>query len=709
MTMYGWVGKILRVNFTNGSITTEDTKKYKDYVGGMGIGYKIIYDEVPLDTHPHDEASKAVLALGPLTGSGVPCSGRSTFSLLSSWSRGYSIVDGHMGGHIAYAIKYAGYDAIIFEGKSSKPVYLKIDDDKVTIEDASHLWGKGTYEVNRTLVRENGPEFDSASIGQAGENLLDMSCIITSAGNSAGAGIGALLGSKKVKGFVVRGTGNVKVADAVELKNVSDYMMRELIGGNNNHNVPAVPQSWAEYSAASGKNRWSGAPGRGWKKGQDGFVDMGEQPHEDMNKIAFRAHKGYFDHGEIADEYMVKTGGCSSCPIRCYNEYDMDPLADYDLPTKVSNTCMPILVQAQWYPGVELKDFKHKGDARIIINGAGSRAVDDYGLWDNYGAIQKNFSYLYNEGIIKEKLSEEEYNSIPWDMMEAGDPRWVVEIVKRISTNSGEISKLALGTYNLIEEWDLGKEFMDIEALQNVTYNGYPKHHGAEEAWQVGQLYNMMYNRDCMVHHMTNVTKSGSPYELYKRVLEVDHGFGEGAVDKDMHYTPMNRNKAKLAKFSFIGKQWHDMATLCNWMYPMTLSPSKARNYVGDLELDAKYMTAITGEKWTKDKVDFVSEKVSNMLRVMTAISFNVHEGSKNLREDHDTIPDWLFDKEPDFEPFEAGATKLDRDDMEIAKTMFYEEMGWDVKTGIPTRKTLEKFDLDYMADDLEARGILPA
>src|SRR5699024_11605428 len=75
---------------------------------------------------------------------------------------------------------------------------------------------------------------------------------------------------------------------------------------------------------------------------------------------------------------------------------------------------------------------------------------------------------------------------------------------------------------------------------------------------------------------------------------------------------------------------------------------------------------------------------------------------SSNLREDHDTIPDWVFDKEPEFEAFEEGTVKMDRKDMEKAKTMFYEEMGWDTKTGIPTRKTLKRVGLEYMADDLE-------
>ncbi len=704
MAIYGWAGKILRVNFTNGKISTEDTSKYKDYVGGMGIGYKIIYDEVPLDTHAYDEASKLVLAMGPLTGSGVPCSGRLNMSFLSAWSKGYSIVDGHMGGHIAHAIKYAGYDGVIFEGKASSPVYLKIEDDNVSIEDASHLWGVGTFEANRILVEENGPEFDAAVIGLAGENLLNMSCMMTSFGNSGGGGAGAIFGSKNIKGFVVKGTGSVKLADPKAVKEVSDYMLRELVGGNNNHNVPAVPQSWAEYSAPSGANRWSGAPGRGWRKGQSGFVDMGEQPAGDINKIGFRALKGHFDHGEFADKYMVKVGGCSSCPIRCYAQYDIDPLADFDLPTKVSNTCMPILVQKTWYPnGVD--DFVDEGDSNIVINGAGSRAVDEYGLWDNYGAIARDFNYCYKQGILKEKLPADEWNSIPWNLMEEGNPKWVFEIVKRISENKGEISKIGWGTLEMIKAWDLDPAYLDEEYLQIITYNGYPKHHGPEEAWQTGMLYNMMYNRDCMIHHMTNVTKSGSPYELYKQILEDE--FGEGAVDKPNAYTPMNRSKAKLAKWAFIGKQWHDMATLCNWMYPMTLSPVKARGYKGDHELDAKYMTAVTGENWKRADVDLASERVSNMLRVMTAISFDIHEGSKNLRKDHDDIPKWVFDKQPEFKAFEEGTVKLDRADMEIAKDMFYEEMGWNVETGIPTRETLERLSLGYMADDLEKRGLI--
>ncbi|MDD3253744.1 MAG: aldehyde ferredoxin oxidoreductase [Lachnospiraceae bacterium] len=708
MATYGWAGQILRINLTTGAITTEDDSHLQKYIGGMGMGYRILYDEVPMNTPPRDEASKFFMGVGPLTGAGVPCSGRMNITFLSSWSKGHSILDAHMGGHIGPQLKYAGYDGVIVEGKSATPVYIKIDDDKVSIEDASAVWGKGTFEANKMLTEACGRDFETAAIGPAGEHQVNYSTLNTSFGNSAGAGIGALMGSKNLKGIAIRGTGSVKIADVTELKRLNDYMLKDLIGANNNHNVPAVPQSWAEYSAVGGKNRWSGAPGRRWEKAEGGPIDMGEQPCGDINKIAYRTLKGVFDYGEVASKYIVKQGGCSSCPIRCYTEYDMDPLADYDLPTATSNTCMPVLYADYFYPD-GIKDFVDQGDAKVILNGAGSHAQDDLGVWCNYGNLYREFNWLCKSEKIKEVLPEAEYNSIPWEWERNCDPRFVVEIMRRIAYKEGELATLGEGTIAVQEKWNLGQEWMDMVAgnNQNITYNGYPKHHGPEDSAQIGMLFNLMYNRDCMIHHLVNITGSGAPYEVSKKVME--GFFGEGCYDNKKAYTPMNRNKAKVAKWAFNGKQFHDSGTVCNWMWPMTQSPSKERGYAGDLNLEADFMKAVTGVDYTRESLEFDSERISQMLRVMTAISFHNEFGATELRNTHDAIPAWVFEKEPDFQAFQEGTIKLDRADMELAKDMFYEEMGWDVATGIPTRATLEKFDLKDMADDLEKRGILPA
>ncbi len=716
-TIYGWAGKVLRVNFTTGAITTEDTlPKYHDYIGGMGIGYKVIWDEVPLDTHPYDEASKAVIAVGPLTATGVPCSGRTNITMLSAWSKGYSIVDAHMGGHIAHNIKFAGYDAIILEGKSATPVYLKVDDDKVTIEDASHVWGKGTFEANATLTKEAGPEFDVASIGLAGENLVPYSTMITSFGNSGGAGLGALLGSKKVKALVVRGTGAVKIARPLEVKLLSNYMIKDLVGGNNNHNVPTQPQSWSEYTAMPA-NRWQGGPGVTWDKAPNGVIDTEEQKPGVINVAAMRCQKGVFDFGAVAEKYTVKVGGCSSCPVRCYQEYDMDPLADYDLPTHVSNTCMPIISgKSIFAKGSNLHDFVDEGDCGMVLGGALSRAQDEYGVWCNYGNLYSDFTRSYNDGILKEHMTEEEWNSVNWQLMLDGDPRWAFEFMRLCAENFSGFGVIASGSYNMYKTWGLddatknsaGKNYYDevLGSNTNVSYNGYPKHHASEDAWQSGLLFNTLYNRDCMIHHLTNVCRSGSPYEeVIKPVME--SFFGEGCVDAPKAYTPINENKVKLAKWAFLGKQWHDSSTLCNWMYPMTLSIAPYRGYKGDLDLDAKYMSAVVGEEYTRESIEFDCERISHLLRTMTAVSFNQRLGSTNLRKDHDAYPAWLFDKEPDFKAFEQGTVKMDREDMEKGLDMLYTMMGWDVETGIPTRETLEKFDLKDCADKLAELGLI--
>ena len=151
---YGWAGKILRVNLTTGEITTQDDAKYHKYIGGMGMAYRIMYEEAPMELDPYDEKALVIFGVGPLTGAGVPCSGRMNVTFRSTWSKGHSIIDAHMGGHIGSMLKYAGYDGIVVSGISEKPVYLRIEDGEVSLEDASEIWGKGTFAANKWMVEQ---------------------------------------------------------------------------------------------------------------------------------------------------------------------------------------------------------------------------------------------------------------------------------------------------------------------------------------------------------------------------------------------------------------------------------------------------------------------------------------------------------------------------------------------------------------------------
>ena len=148
---YGWTGKILRVNLTDKTVSVSPTDPYKGYIGGMGLANKIMYDEVAPGTDPLAPENKVVFAVGPLTATGVPLAGRTTIASLSTYTKDHQVVDAHCGGMIGAAIKKAGWDAIVIEGASDEPVYLKIDDDDVEIKPADQVWGLGTRATTEAL------------------------------------------------------------------------------------------------------------------------------------------------------------------------------------------------------------------------------------------------------------------------------------------------------------------------------------------------------------------------------------------------------------------------------------------------------------------------------------------------------------------------------------------------------------------------------
>lgn len=223
--VYAYAGKILRVNLSNGNISTEPTSRYaREWLGASGIAAKIIYDEVKPWVTPYEPENRLIIGAGALVGTMAPGASRINANSLSPMTGGWgsSNSDSRFGGEL----KYAGYDSIIIEGKAHTPVYLSIKDDKVAIRDASQLWGKNTWETVDAIRDEHrDDDIHTVSIGPAGENLVRGACIIQDKGRAMGrCGLGAVMGSKNLKAIAVRGTGGIRVAEGARfMKAVDDF------------------------------------------------------------------------------------------------------------------------------------------------------------------------------------------------------------------------------------------------------------------------------------------------------------------------------------------------------------------------------------------------------------------------------------------------------------------------------------------------------
>jgi aldehyde:ferredoxin oxidoreductase len=228
--MYGYAGNILRVDLSCGKVSYEPLTEelVHNYIGGRGFGAYYVHKEVPPGADPYGPHNILVFASGPFAGLFLPSGAKTSISAKSPATGLYG--DSNIGGHLAGELKYAGVDAIIVRGKAQSPSYLLIDDDRVEIRCADHIWGLGAIKAEEVLKEELGDEFQIATIGPAGEAGVVFACINHDFGRQAGrCGMGAVMGSKNLKAIAVRGTRSVPVADIAGLRNVANDMFRELL------------------------------------------------------------------------------------------------------------------------------------------------------------------------------------------------------------------------------------------------------------------------------------------------------------------------------------------------------------------------------------------------------------------------------------------------------------------------------------------------
>jgi len=273
--MDGYAGKILRVNLTAKKATEEplNPKYAKDYLGGTGLGVRMIYDEVPPLTDPLSPENKIVFAVGPVTATNYPSGARYQIVFKSPLTG--ILCDASSGGYWGADLKRSGYDALIIEGAADEPVYLWIHNGKTEIRSATHLWGQDALKVQESIQREIGDErIRVACIGPAGERKVLLSCIINDEGRAPGrGGNGAILGAKNLKAIAVRGNGAFPIYDLEKYNALCKKIAKD------NATSPAVA-AMREYGTAQVlDNLWAmgDIPVKNWQLGiwEEGCKNLG--------------------------------------------------------------------------------------------------------------------------------------------------------------------------------------------------------------------------------------------------------------------------------------------------------------------------------------------------------------------------------------------------------------------------------------------------
>src|SRR5512140_445117 len=434
--MGGWTGKVLRVDLTTGIITKEDTTKYKPYLGGTGLAYKVLWDEVPPGTKAWDPANRIIFGVGPLTGTGAPLSARVSVTALWPMHPEELPATGHMGGHWGPELKYAGYDSLIIQGKAAAPVWIYIKDDVVEIRDAGRMWGNGIYRATSDIMNIMGSDAHVAAIGQCGENLVRGSNVMCDRSHSAG-GVGSVMGSKNLKAIGVIGTGAVTLAASkTDWKELVHYQ-HTLLGANSGGVVPNTFQSW-QPDGYYGGTRWTAAKGLYWGAATPP-VETGDCTADDLNSIGLRTFKGYADFGPgVGDKHTVKIGGCHACPIRCHIATDVPALEQYGASRYQVNTCTGNSSGSSFSTGIA-----SRSEANITCSQLGVSLGDDYGWWTDYGLAGADFKFCATaltqarwEGLIgvgpdaianagksiyQVRMDPAEYAKVPWSKFTGTD------------------------------------------------------------------------------------------------------------------------------------------------------------------------------------------------------------------------------------------------------------------------------------------------
>jgi aldehyde:ferredoxin oxidoreductase len=428
----GYLGKILHVDLTTGGIVEEELEPSyaRDFVGGSGLAARYIYDLTDSDTDPLGPENALVFMTGPLVGTPAPSCGRYVICARSPQTGlwGESNVGGFVGPHL----RFAGYDGILFTGQASEPVYLVLRDGEAELRGASSLWGMGAYETQEAIKEELGAGSPRvACIGPAGENLVKFAGIIADHGRAAGrSGMGAVMGSKRLKAVVCHGTGSIPLAD----REAFDGIARELLALVKEDVSTQVLHQTGTAGSANLCSMLGNMPNRYFSQG---YLDTVDQ----------------ISGSTMAETVQVGTSGCYGCAVQCGREVEITEgryrLAQTDGPEYETVGALGSLLL--------IDDLKAVCYLNHLCN---SHGLDTISMGVTLGLA----FLLYEQGVISAK--ETGGIALRW-----GDPEPVIAMIEKAARREDFGDLLAEGSRALARRYDAQGLAAQVNGLELAMHD----------------------------------------------------------------------------------------------------------------------------------------------------------------------------------------------------------------------------------------------
>ncbi|MFC1956051.1 aldehyde ferredoxin oxidoreductase family protein [Chloroflexota bacterium] len=657
----GWAGKVLNVDLTTGEIEKEplDREWAIKYIGGSCFGARILYDKVGPEVDPLGPDNITVIATGPLNGTLAPSSGRCELVAKSPLTGIFG--RSNVGGNFGPEMKFAGYDLIIIRGKSENPVYLWIDDDKVELRDASHLWGQTVWSSRDMLCSENkGSIIDRRNlgnvstllIGPAGENLSLAACVMSGRARAAGDGaIGAVWGSKKLKGIAVKSSKGVNVARPDEFLQIC----KTLWGRYNDDPLYEVQRKWGTIG-------WVGGS---YSRSPAGHLLCEGARNEEIEEAGF---------APLIDKPLA----CHGCPIHCSHFLNVKENNDKYKGTK----------------GEGLEGFVQIFAFSWKTNSAGfltkyNILCNDLGL--NVSTPGPAITWamnLWEAGIITK--ADTDGIEITW-----GNEDAILELTRKIAYREGFGDILA--DYPLRAAQRLGR-----------GSDKYAAHTKGHQSWGVGPGTGTTLGYTLALNTATrgfdHLTGSPSVYapdirDEFGITRELLSKLGEERYNDPEIFLDAWGAKPKKAKVVYDLQNEYAMADItgtCKFVsrYGLIVAGTSMSDF-------SQLITAVTGEViTTKDLVDTAQREI------LIERAYNAREGIRRI-DDYPFFLWWQLKHGESNPRFDYEKQPVNLENYDIVLDEYYRLLGCDLQTGIPIRKKLEELGLTDIADDLEKRGII--